>query len=63
MTAARWSQLQQLSSDSLLMLGGNGLYHLGATLQVERRARVVAGSYTLPVSAVINDPYLLAIHP
>jgi hypothetical protein len=45
------------------MLDGTGLYYLGTTLQVERCARDVADGHTLPVSSVINDPYLLVIHP
>jgi hypothetical protein len=45
----------RLSSDSLLMLGGDGLDHLGATLDVKRSARGVAGRHTLPVSLIIND--------
>jgi hypothetical protein len=56
----RWPRL---SSDSLLILGGTALYHPAATLQVERCALSVAGSHTLPVSMVINDPHLLAIYP
>jgi hypothetical protein len=42
------------------MLGGGGLDHLGATLDVKRSARGVAGRHTLPVSMIIND--LQAIH-
>lgn len=44
------------------MLDGSSLYQPGATLQVQGCALSVAGSHTLPVSIVINDPYLLAIH-
>jgi hypothetical protein len=46
---------QQLSSGSFLMLDRSGLNHPSATLEVERCARGVAGSHTLPVSRVIND--------
>jgi|EndMetStandDraft_8_1072994.scaffolds.fasta_scaffold05964_5 hypothetical protein len=37
------------------MLGGAGLDHLGATLDVKWSARGVAGRHTLPVSMIIND--------
>jgi hypothetical protein len=55
-------RLQRLPSDSLLMLDRSSLYQPSATLQVQGCALSVAGSHTLPVSMVINDPYLLAIH-
>ncbi len=45
------------------MLGCTGLYDLAPTLEVERCTWGVAHSQTLPVSRVINDPHLLAIHP
>jgi hypothetical protein len=43
------------------MLDGASLYYLGTTLQVERCGWDVAGGHTLPMSPVINDPYLLVI--
>ena len=53
----------RLSSNRLLILSGAALYHPGATLQVERCARDVAVSHTLPMRRVSREPYLLTIYP
>ena len=60
--ALKASRYRTLSSDSLVIPRGTALYHPGATLQVERCARDVAGSYTLPVRRVTSEPDL-AIYP
>jgi hypothetical protein len=50
-----------LASEGFLMLGRIGLHDSAPTLEVDRCTWDVA--QTLPVSRVINDPHLLAIHP